>query len=506
MFETQNNASWKSLSILILASVASLLLTSTLVSLVQSAPGDEVPLSGSGNLAANPRADMSDDGTYLAAVWVEDSDDNGEYRGDIMLKRATWDAGQSRYIWDADPVTIFDATGEGYLYADIDIQGNIAHIAAAYQNGNFVRIAYNQCDLTNPTPPSFGADGQTVIKVIDNKNTYVLSRIQVVASDNPAKPYITYGRNDGKIYYVRWDTSRGDDDPIDSPNTVSEFKAYKPQIAYTSGTDDNYVHFLWEVQLESAGTGYPIYRRCSENTGSCTDPVKLAHEDNIGTFPSPFLAAQGERLVAGWQTCTQGGGSVSNCTKFNMLYALSDDIGQSFVDLGGDEYPAAYIGEPAGYVGTDNPNKIYRARLQPAMTLDHTGLPCVAWQISKDAENYRHIITTTLAISETATGFEWDQIPDMEIGSPSYDRVKPFILVPHADRVPHSSHLRGLHLFYMRGNTRADPSYGVYYTYLQKTDPNAIPTDDATGEPTGEPTDEPMDNEIFLPLVMQGGT
>lgn len=523
MKDTENSA-WKPLAILIIATVVILLTSSTLADLVRSAQ-DEVQLSGAGNLAAEPRADMSDDGTYLAATWVE-SVESSDYRGDIMLRRATWNSGQSTYVWDATSVTVFDASGDGrYLYADIDVQGDIAHIVAIFQFNDSVRIAYQQYGLTSLTP-SFGADGQTVF--INPSFGTTPAGVKIAASADSAKPYIVFARNDGEIYYLRWDTSNTS--PVLNPPAVSKDDAYQPQMVYTSGTNGNYVHFLWEKRLEAQDTGYPRYRRCQED-GVCSDPVKLDHQDTIAaTYPSPFLAAHGERLVAGWQRCTQGGGSGTYCKKFSMVYTRSDNAGGDLVSLETGEYPDVdNIGEPTGYKGTDHPNKIYRARLQPSLTMDENSYPHVAWQIATDTENERHTITTTLAFSQTATAFLWTQLPGLEIGSSSRDYVKPVILVPHTDKDPgQGSDLQGLHLFYMRGSVSHDPGFGVYYTYLQEIDPSAIPTDDPSGEPTGEPTDdptgeptddptgeptddptgeptdEPDEGIIFMPLIMRG--
>jgi hypothetical protein len=515
MTETKHNASWGFLATLIVASVASLLLISTLFDFAWSAQ-DEAPLSGDGNLAAEPRADMSDDGAYLVAVWVE-GEETASYRGDVKLRRAIWDDGTSTYVWDASPVTVFEATDEGYyLYADVDIQDNVVHVAAAFQFNTVVRIVYQKYNLPSLTP-SFG-EGQSTF--LNPSADYTLAGVQVAASQDPNQPYITFARNDGEIYYLRWNTSNTN--PL-NPSIVSTDDAYKPQMAYVTGTDDNYIHFIWEKRLEAEGTGYPLYRRCQESTGACSDPVKLEDQETIGyTYPSPFLAAQGERLIAGWQRCASGGGTGTDCKKFRMIYTLSDDAGQNLIDLGPNTYPdVAGIGDPEGYAGTDAPSKVYRARLQPSLTLNAEGLPYVAWQVATDTENERHAIHASIAVSETATGFIWEEPPGLEIGSDFRDRVKPFVIVPHSEKEPGRPDLRGLHLFYMYGRVSSEPGYEVYYTYLEEIDPNATPTfTSVPGEPTstgdpGEPTptegptptvdpNNPDDgNDVFLPLIMR---
>ncbi|MGC9399003.1 MAG: hypothetical protein ACP5HM_07685 [Anaerolineae bacterium] len=416
----------KPLMLLIAVVIAGALVSGALADLVHSAQ-EEIQLSGSGNLAAEPRAAIAESGDYLAAVWIE-SEESGLYRGDVMLKRGVWNASQATYVWDPTSVTVFDADGTGcYLYADIDIQGKVAHVATAFQNPCqaslnpfYIHIAYRRYDLEQQTL----SDPQTIVQYAGNPG-FIPAGVQIKTSTDPDKPYIVYGKNTGQIEYVRWDVSRTG--PIGSPYVVSNDDAYRPQMAYTTGATGNYIHFLWEKRLEDQGTGYPLYRRCNE-AGDCSEAVKLDHEDSVAaTYPSPFLAAEGERLIAGWQRCTQGGGSGSYCRKFSIVYARSDDAGENLVGLGSGEYPhIGAIGESGGYAGTDNPHKIYRARLQPSLTLDADGLPYVAWQVATDAENLRHAITTTVAISETVGGFVWDSPPGLEIASETQDYVKPF--------------------------------------------------------------------------------
>jgi hypothetical protein len=255
--------------------------------------------------------------------------------------------------------------------------------------------------------------------------------------------------------------------------------------------------------LESQETGYPLYQRCEEG-GSCSGPIRLDHKDNINTYPSPFLTVHGERILAGWQRCDQGGGTGQSCSKFTMHYVVSDNAGQSLIDHGDD--PTTYqIGNTA-YAGTDSTDKIYRARLQPSMAFDQNGYPYVAWQVATDSNNQRHTITTTIAMTETVSSFEWEQAPGMEISSSFRDYVKPFILLPHPDKKPGNPDLHGVHLFYMKGDDGEEPAYKIYYTYLHETDPNATPEPTGeTGEPTDEPTDDPNDNnDVFLPLIMRG--
>jgi hypothetical protein len=296
-----------------------------------------------------------------------------------------------------------------------------------------------------------------------------------------------------------------------SPNLISDNNAYKPQVAFTSGDQGEFLHVLWEERVGDEGA--PVYRRCSDGTGTCSDPVSLYNADNTYTYPSPFLSAQGERLIAGWQVCSVAG---TACKKLKMLYLRSEDAGESLINAGDDPDGIALIGssETPGpgnidYAGTDANVKIYRSRLQPALALDADGYPHAAWQVATNTSTYnRHMITTTYAISDTQTNFSWERAPGLELTSDTEDEdyVKPVILLPASDKIPGgNTELKGLHLFYMAGGVTDEPGYTVHYTYLHETDPSPPPTDDP--DPTGEPPDpddpDDEDHEIYLPLIQR---
>ena len=523
------SGSTKPVVIISSAAVTCLLLIGALSQAAHSSE-DGMQLSrNSACIAVNPRAAMSQDGQYLVALWIEGdaNDGNCKDRGAAVLRWAAWN--NTTYSW-SQPVVV----GEGatdrrcVAFADVDIQNGAAHIALALQNpcvpdtgeraDVFIRYLNYPLAGNNPGSPSDPDDPAPLVYDFQTQNSYP-SSIQIAASDDPNKPYVVYGTEQGEVFYVRRNET-----PLGSPNQLTQGvipegdtqdrPSFKPQIAYAEGR----VHFLWEARLPTGNgerkNGYPVYRYCTDGLGTCSTAVNLETEgEHLGTYPSPFLDAYNTRLIAGWQRCAAPS---YPCPKFQILYTRVEDNGDTFIDR---THPyAVQVGsdqprDNSGYASTDEPSRIYRARLQPSLTLDNSGLPYVAWQVA-DGSNQQHFITTTLATDETPSNFSWARLPGLEHRDTSHDHVKPAILVPPSDRDPgQDPDFQGLHLFYMRGDTDESPAYDIYYSYLQEIDPNATPevSPSADISPSPSPTTTPTawvpsedDTFVYLPLIMRG--
>jgi len=463
--------------------------------------------------SVKPRAAISADGAWLAAVWVEGDASSGRCRdsGSAVLGRAQRTA--ETYSWQT-PQTIMEgqANESSACVTQIAMQlrGTTAHLLTTQRTpclGESLSssIHYFTCDLTTGTctaPESVIADAGANQSIVNAE----------LSLDDTGAPHVVYNVS-GEVYYVRKISGSWQEAPGTNLSTAIwiggasvDYAAYAPRVA-SSG---NRLHVVWDA-LVPGGKGIPVYRYCSTNDGSCPaegGPRQLnpQWEGDMGTYSLPVIAARDDHVWVIWHYCTEDPFDPPDCNKFQLIYSRSDDNGSAFIppqeseDAVGGIYP---YNPGSGSPSTDASTATYNNQLQPALALDANGYPWVAWHAATNSSYSVYMITTTVAAAQTGLAFNWQHRPGWSIGEndTSRARVNPFLLIPQPAATS------GAHLVYMAKNASGSGNYQVYYSYLQEaTSPTTTPTESPTSPSTEtpSPTETPPPPQIYLPLVLKG--
>ena len=458
--------------------------------------GREIKLSSNAaRRAVSPRVAKAD--PWMAAVWIEDNG-SGESKGKAMLQAARYD-GQT-YSWATAPITIADINNTCVTHAAVAITDTIAHIVfdrALCQGGGNSALYYRRYDLEEQE-----LSDQTLIINVGNQSVVDIDLVL----DDDGLAHVIYNPASGEILYKKqenggtWDTDTAATIlSITSTEVITDYPAYHPRMAW----GNNRLHVVWDAQIEP-GNGIPIYRYCDAD-GPCGGPYHLEDDpykrEGMNTDAKTVVAAQGDRVMAAWQYCSNR--TSEGCERFQILYKYSDSNGdaRSFITptkaIRGI-YPYHHESGPnSGYPSSDAQEVgNYASQLNPDLILDADQNPIFAWHQSNSADPTLMMITTTIGTTPTAEdGFtNWQHPYGWAIGTEDrWDtRVQPEILLPSSPLT------RSLHLFYMKKPDNLD--YRINYLFLEE---GVVPSteDPPTEEPTEEPTTSPGDERVYLPLV-----
>ena len=464
-----------------------------------------------------PRAVMTSDGEWLATVWIEGDASSGQCRdsGKAVLRRAQ--RSDTTYNWQ-EPQTIMEGQANAdnacVTHADVRVYGATAHIitvkrAPCLGENPSSSVQYFSCDL--PTGNCIAPESITW-----NSNVgQIITDAELYADDN-GKLHVVYdmgtigAANSSEIYYLR----KIDDSWQEAPGTnlstgvwiegaFVDYAAYAPRVDGSGGR----LHVVWDAHTLSGG-GFPLYRYCHTDTGTCPveggpKQINPQWSGDMGTYSLPIIAAHGNRVLTIWHYCSEDPFEAPFCDKFQLIYSRSDDNGSNFIapQISEDAVGGSYPYNPGtGFPSTDASNTAYNNHLQPALALDASGLPWVAWHSANNSIYSAYMITSTIAISQTELAFNWEYQTGWSIGENNLDRarVSPVILISYQ---PTTS---GMHLIYMAKNASGSDHYQVYYHYLQEAEtPTETPTETPSETPSETPTitPEPEDLLIYLPLI-----
>jgi len=404
---------------------------------------------------AEPRSAISADGGWLASVWIQGRKINNGCvnRGAALLRWATEDAAQTGWS-SALSLALPDVYPNGcFVHTDVALDGSIAHIAATL---------WSPCDLSNADSAllyytcnlAAGAcsAASLVMEQLGGSNLRFSDTRIVLDSQN--RPHIVYGRGDhalaqSKLFYTRnlgegWSSTQ----QISPPDPEN---AYRPALAASNGR----IHITWEYHRDYMDSlnrlrqrGDVRYRYCAEED-VCGDVIGYPSPTRLiePTYPIPNVAARGDRVILTWNVCADVDDNPP-CNKFYLVYARSNNNGTNFAPQPrevGTELEIRFIDlSPNYYAGddsADNPGGEYATHLNPAIALDPAGLPYLVWQMQQ-GDGY--VLTTTHAISATASEFTWAQEGLPQFGDGNDNRVYPALtLATDGDT-------QALHLAYMR--------------------------------------------------------
>lgn len=401
-----------------------------------------------------PRADLSDDGNWIASVWIQGRKVNNGCvsRGPAVVSwatTATSQGGWSRRI--ALPLPTGYSSG-CFVHADVALDDNTAHIASTIwypcdQMNADSLIVHHTCDLLagNCSQPTIVASqlGSEDLRFSESK----------IELDSQHRPHIVYGRGThslalGKLFYTRYIGAEWSAPLQLSPGSET---AYRPSMAYSNAR----IHVVWETHrdyLDNQGrwrqNGDLRYRYCEE-AGACGTYVGYPSPTQLveTTYPFPDITAQDGRVILTWNVCADVDANPP-CEKFYLVYARSNTNGTSFpiepLEVGTDmlmRFISFSTRHYPGSDGDDNQAGEYASHLNPTIALDPAGLPYLAWQVKQDGG---YIITTTRAISETYSNFTWSPEGLPDFGAGSDNRVYPSLELTTVDDT------QALHLVYMQ--------------------------------------------------------
>lgn len=419
-----------------------------------------------------PRAAISDDGQWLAVVWINGlkKESGGcKSQGQAQIRWATETSGASG--WQG-PYTLPLPTGACAVHADVDVIGTTAHVVVSYWQPcedpqADSHIGYFTCNLEagacNAVGDAVSQDGSEGLRLFDAR----------LAADAQGRLHLiyskaTHGLLASDIYYTRYT-----DGDWTSPVKVSTGEKYDGFYRPAAAVSGNRVHITWERHRNTGGTRYRDvqHRYCETPTGACgplTTYYPCPGLEATGALPT--VAARHNRVMLAWNVCADIDPNPP-CESFYLLYARSDDNGTSFSspkEIGSDYGVNRLDLSTRRFAGNDGtapgepPVHQYAAYARPVIALNGLDLPYVAWQI-KTAQGY--VISTTHAIAATSEGFNWKSEDGWQLGAGVDARVAPAILLP--DELADN----GMHFFHMLvwqeqiGSQLASRSQ-IYYDYV----------------------------------------
>lgn len=482
-------------------------------------PEPGVQLSrGTSCTSVKPRAVLSADGIWLAAVWIEGDASSGQCRdsGRAVLRRAQ--RSDTGYTWQ-EPQTLIEgqanANSACITHVDIQVRGSTAHLVTARRNpclgdNPISSLQYFTCELPTGTctAPETALSNTSVGQLIPNAELYV---------DDSGAPHVVYSLSSlgivgsGEIYYLRKSGGSWTEAPGTNLSTGmwigSQFVDYPAHAPRVAGSG-NRLHVVWDAHAPS-GKGLPIYRYCRADDGICPvegGPRRINPQwaGDMGTYALPIIAARGNRVLTIWHYCSEDPYVGPFCDRFQLIYSRSDNNGDTFIQPldAGDAVGGGWPYDPgSGFPSTDAGTATYNNQLQPALALDANGRPWVAWHAANNSTYSAYMITTTLATGEAGPAFTWAHQPGWHLGQNNLERarVNPVLLIPHQPATPSA------HLIYM-AKSASGGQYQIYYTLLQESVPPS-PTTSPTTEPTAAPTTPPPpadEPRLYLPLVRKG--
>ncbi len=476
--------------------------------------------------AVLPRLDMSADGQWMAAVWIQGT---RYQRGtELACRRAggamlRWTTGTgAANDWSA-PVQIaagHPPTGSCVIHTDVAVTSTttgqaVAHIVATVRDPCFIDSS-DQAQRTVLQYYTYALPGGPLSEpeevVVTYNADHALIRTVRVALDGDGRPHIVYsvaddyadpGQENGKIYYtyqqadgtwyVEINPSTQAPKPLSDPST----NAFNPEIVWAGGR----AHIVWEIHKPStegrALNGDVHYAHCSQDAG-CWPDLPLPLDTNVETYPYPSVAVQGDRVIVAWNRCVELD-SNPPCETFVVLYGRSNDGGETWSTttsggkiVGTDQAIGDYVPSLIKN-GTDRTDVEYVTFMRPVVALDREGYPWVAWQtkvMTSGASVY--VITSTYAISATDASFTWAN-PGWYGGDQLLDAVASALAVAHFT----TPGKRGEHLLYMRSvMVNGTEMYRIYYDYFGDNRVEPDPT------PVGGCGEEGC--YVYLPLVFRG--
>ncbi len=494
------------------------LLIGLLLLLAQGAYADfphttDVLLSGGSEPcnAVRPRLARNETGQWLAVSWIQENPKAGgdcfANGGRALLRWAT--ESTLRNGWQGPVALSAPVSGGCVNHVDVAVQGTTAHVVLTAQtpceNTTSSAVHYTTCDLLADTC-------QSLSKIVETTTTGRRYLEAYVAVDDAGGPHIVYSHRDvlsavddwervSEIWYARLDGTTWKQMRLSNPDN----SAYQPRIAwaYSPELQHGYVHLVWETHHSpTEGYGRVRYRRCPDDVNSASECASgnPNHTEALAaqTHPRPALGVSGDRINLFWNYCVDLSPKPT-CREFALLY---QPIDQHWSEQ--QEHGTWSIGDLKEvrsnrstnqallhvYDGTDDDTEEYRYLLRPAVAMNAAGAPVVGWQIQNADYAAGYTISTTWAITLSATtgDYVWEET-GWSSGEGYDTRVSPDIALPDP-----SLESQGLHLVFMRRQGLYD-KYQVYYSYFGE---------DLYEAPTPTPDSGQDQPTVYLPLICRG--